>query len=181
MKCEEILARLDAWTDGDLDAAAHADVQRHLDGCPACREALLERDPLQMFAGLATEARPAEAWDGFWEGIRDGIRGDELAARRRRPVGWRTAASVAAALVLLVAAFFLMGRPEQKTPHLPMVAAAGLPAPAGSPRPQTVEQVLTSDSRPVQIFSMAYEPGAAGAGADAPTELVLIVDAGLEL
>jgi len=184
--CEETIRRLDAWTAGDLDAAAHAAVKEHLDACAGCRQALIERDPLHLFAGLAGAARPAEAWDGFWEGIREGIRRDQLAVRRRRSIGWRTAAGVAAALVLLVATLVLLGRswPPQEPSGPPVVAASVMPPLPGAPLPQTVEQVRTPDSRPVQIFSMAYEtgPADAGGGADAPaTELVLIVDAGLEL
>ena len=40
MNCHRTRRLLDEFADGELDPSARVRVQRHLDGCPACRESL---------------------------------------------------------------------------------------------------------------------------------------------
>ncbi len=37
MQCHQITTRLDAWADGEMNAAEHRKISDHLDHCPACR------------------------------------------------------------------------------------------------------------------------------------------------
>jgi hypothetical protein len=207
VSCAWVAARLEPWIAGDLEAAAHGAVREHLAACAACRAALRQAEPLMIFTELNDRPRPAAAWDGFWEGIQEALPARPAApprfAPRRQAAMWLAAA---AAIVLLVAGWVLtsgLRTPDADGGHpAPLnVAGAGSHAPvtvppvqallaAGVPLPQTVEQVNTPGARPVQVFSMAYRPGSAaepsGPAGDAPaagevTELVLIVDAGLEL
>jgi hypothetical protein len=218
ISCAWVIERLEPYIAGDLDADAHAAARGHLATCASCREAMRQADPLMIFADLADRPRPAAAWDGFWEGIQAALpdHADRTAvspparthrAPRRHAAVWLAAA---AAIVLLVAAYVLTARfqgfeTDPGAGPAPLVASAQRPAGAGAqgtessvqallaagmPLPQTVERVNTPGARQVQVFSMAYRPGAgvepAGAADDRPapeqvTELVLIVDAGLDL
>jgi hypothetical protein len=188
LTCDQCAGLLEDYIAGDLDRARHASVRSHLDGCASCREALVEADPLQMFAALGSERRQAGQWDGFWDGVREEIGAPRRPARGTRPRRVAAWWAAAAAVVVMAGGYFIAPRLPSRPPTVQTPIAA-VPAditlsPAGTPRPQTVEQVRTSDARPVQVFSMAYDPGAgeAPAAGEAPvTELVLIVDAGLEL
>ena len=186
MTCASVRERLAAYLDGDLDPAAHGAVREHTAGCQSCREALRQADPLMIFADLSEQSRPAASWDGFWEGIQTALPRAPQAPARSAGSQRRVAAvlAAAAALLVLASAYILTARLQPGEAPPAVVAMARPAVPAGTPLPQTVEQVNTPGARPVQVFSMAYDPGASEspAAGEAPvTELVLIVDAGLEL
>ena len=48
MNCEHVQRVLDAFLDGELDAATHAEVQAHLPNCDACLALKSERDVLRL-------------------------------------------------------------------------------------------------------------------------------------
>ena len=83
--CQFVEAHMDAWLDGELDAAATARFERHVTACPACAERIrLERsisadfETLGHIAGrIAHEGAVADA------------------APRRRFRVWRAAATIA--------------------------------------------------------------------------------------
>ena len=161
----------------------------HIHGCPDCFEKVTARDPLQLFAPLGDQTRPGDAWDDFWPAVRD-----EMGERARSVWTPGRLALAAAAVVLLIGAAIVAprlvvrnGQPEttiamarEGTVAAPV---AGVASPVGSPIPQTVEQVRTPDSRDVQIYSMYYyeDDTSTTAAESRVTELVLIVDEGLEL
>ena len=55
--CETVLDRLEAWVDGDLDHAALAQVESHLEGCAACR------DEASMAREIRAELREMPRYD----------------------------------------------------------------------------------------------------------------------
>jgi len=196
--CDRVGAYLESYLLDQVPPPERRGMRLHIHRCPDCFQKVISRDPLQLFAPLADQEPPAPTWDGFWPAIEA-----EIARRPAQdrvpgfvrwlaPSAWtplRAAAVVTAAALLfavpLVMRALLTGRPDAVQP--PVVAAqppvAGAPG-ATEPMPQTVEQVRTPDSRTVQVFSMSYGQGAstAGAGGEPPvTELVLIVDAGIDL
>jgi len=184
--CASVRERLAAYLDGDLDPAAHGAVREHTAGCQSCREALRQADPLMIFADLSEQSRPAASWDGFWEGIQTALpRAPQAPARSAGSQRRRVAAvlAAAAALLVLASAYILTARLQPAEAPPAVVAMARPAVPAGTPLPQTVEQVNTPGARPVQVFSMAYGSEAESPAGEAGqvTELVLIVDAGLEL
>ena len=84
--CAGRQAQVEAYVDGDVDAAATAALAAHLAGCPACAQATglarqvregLQALPLlpcpeSVMAGLAAQLRSArrERWRGWWAGWR---------------------------------------------------------------------------------------------------------------
>lgn len=173
----------------------------HLQGCDACRSEAWEREPLMVFAPLADHGMDPGVsgahgiddarWDGFWEGILTEITAEPRSEHEARDEGSRTArsrrfhrgwmAAAAALMAVLAGATLMAPGPEAPSAGRP-VASHDADTGESVPMPQTVEQVRTTDAREVQIYSMTYyqgaEPGETGRPA---TELVLIVDAGLDL
>ncbi len=76
--CVDVLDRLDAWIDGDLEASEAARVKAHVDGCSGCREerqsaeeiraelrGMPELDPPERVLALVRNRRPiAKKWPG---------------------------------------------------------------------------------------------------------------------
>jgi anti-sigma factor RsiW len=183
--CERVHSHLDAYLLDQVPPPERRAMRLHIQRCPACFARITERDPLQLFASLADQDRAPQAWEGFDSAIREGIQRDESRRATRRV--WVRAAAVVAA----VAAIGLAGSrlvPHRQAPGTvavqeriadPFIHPDQRRA-AGVPLPQTVERVRTSGSREVQVFSMNYYDQS-GAGPGHLTELVLIVDAGLDL
>ena len=182
--CERVNAYLESYLLGQVPPPERRGMRQHIHRCPVCLQKVLARDPLQVFAPLADQTPRGEVFEGFWPASREGMEKAETRGRSRR--FWLRAA--AALLVLAGAAAALSLLPKRPAP-LPIVAtggeavAPGAPVEALPPLPQTVEQVRTSGSRDVQVYTMSYTGGPAPAGGgDAPVaELVLIVDKGLDL
>lgn len=177
--CAGVMASIEDYLEDRLAPADKAAVRAHVHSCPACFERVVDRDPIQLFAPLAGDSPGADRpgfWDGFWPGIRDSI--DGAAARRRT---WLRAAAailaVAGAAAILALLPGLMDRGKGDAPVEPPEVVA-----AAEPLPPTVERVVSPDSGDVQIYSMTYyqDPETSGAAPEA-TELILIVDAGLDL
>jgi len=193
--CARVGSYLESYLLDQVPPPERRGMRLHIHQCPACFDAVTSRDPLQLFAPLADEDVFPDGWEGFWPEIERGIASHPAPRRFPRPLRWldpaawtpaRAAAVIAAAAAvfafpLLMKALLTDRPPEVVSP--PVVAS--LATDTGTPLPQTVERVLTPDSRTVQVFSMKYDQGPvrdAAAGGEAPvTELVLIVDAGLDL
>lgn len=108
MDCRQIEGSLAAVADGGATAAETAQVARHLDACPACRQAL----EVQTSARTVLRARAAQLAVTAPPGLRTRI---AATARAERPetagiLSWRgrlTAFSAAAVLVLTLGAVLL--------------------------------------------------------------------------
>jgi anti-sigma factor RsiW len=61
MKCQEVFSELDAYLTGELDGATSAEVERHLEGCAACR---MELELLRKENALYREYASAVAIPG---------------------------------------------------------------------------------------------------------------------
>ena len=188
--CERVNAYLDSYLMDQVPPPERRGMRLHIHGCPACFEKVMARDPLQLFAPLAEQTPSETTWDGFWPAIQAGIQ-----TRRSSRRVWMRAAAVIAVTAAAAAALILAPRFASR-PLGP--AGPGGPAPAGvtgapysadagpaagSPMPQTVEQVRSAGSGEVQVYTMTWsrEAGAGTAAAPPTAELVLIVDKGLEL
>jgi hypothetical protein len=67
MTCQELDERLDGWVDGELAAAAAAEVEAHLASCPLCQER--ERRLRQVLAHAASLPRSVTPPRDLWPGI----------------------------------------------------------------------------------------------------------------
>ena len=129
MTCPEPNDLLHAYLDGELDLAHTLDVERHLQGCPACSRVCSDLRELRtaLQTGLPRFAAPAE------------LRGRVRAALRQeapRPGAWRwRMAALAASVVLLIAA----------------VAGLGVAWPGASARERLVREVIASHIRSQQV------------------------------
>ena len=69
--CPETLARISAYLDGELDAGACRDVERHCVRCPACAAFL---EGLRQTVGLCREAGAAPLPERVRQRARDRVR-----------------------------------------------------------------------------------------------------------
>jgi len=147
-------------------------------------------------------------WPAIQEGIaREGDRGRFRPRARQAPITRRAAALLVLAAAAAAIVFVMVGAPWPARPPVAppaggpsalvgmpglageVATASGSGQPAiiheGRPLPPTVELVRTPDPANARIFSMTYyeepAPGAPAGSSPRATELVLIVDAGIEL
>ena len=191
--CARVSDYLESYLSGQVPPPERRGMRLHIHGCSACHRMVTERDPLQFFAPLADQERaqtdPA-AWDGFYDAIRDGIALDTGRRQATRRRAWLSAAAAAVILLIgagLAASYLLVNRDKpaivQTEPSAPSAMQASL---IPGPMPQTVERVTGTGVGEVQIYTMNYYQDDAAAGSVAQgtgqtAELVLIVDAGIEL
>jgi hypothetical protein len=104
MTCQELDERLDAWVDGELPAAAAAEVEAHLATCALCRER--ERRLRQVLAHAAALPRSVTPPRDLWPGIARRVERERSWSRAAG--GWSPWALAAAATVVvgLVAALW---------------------------------------------------------------------------
>lgn len=187
--CDRVNGYLESYLMGQVPPPERRGMRLHIHGCPSCFEKVMARDPILLLAPLADEERPEEFWDGFWPAIRAGIEQSGVDDRRRR--GRVVFLRVAAAIVLFVAAAGIFvgtrwGTPGRSPavigPAVERIAAPAVIPEGAEPLPQTVELVRSGAPGQVQVYSMEYVQDAGDAEvAGRLTELVLIVDAGIEL
>lgn len=176
--CERISAYLDSYLEGQVPPPEARAMRLHIHACSACREQVLKRDPLQLFAPLADEERGEEFWAGFWPAVRADIHAAEAeattwSARLLRPaLAWGAAAAM---FLVAVLALLRPGPVEQERRNAFPAGLVNLPEAArtGGPSLPTVEQVRSPSAR---VLSMKVF----GEG-EAVTELVLIVDEEIQL
>lgn len=104
MRCSEAGRWIHEYLDGDLEAQAQAQLNRHLHECPDCRERL---DRLEQTEALLHLVRVPEPSDGLTERVMLAL---PRARRRDAVMQWarrHPAASVAAAFVLVMFASVL--------------------------------------------------------------------------
>lgn len=163
-----------AWTALDAAEPLPAPLARHLAACERCRVRAAS-DPSRLFAvlrGVAPE--PAPAWQPFWASVSAGGAERERARRARR--AW-VAASAAA---LLVAGALWLMRPgllgparRLETAALPAPAPAGAGAVLPASAPPTLEAITSPAARVVELKIFGEQ--------DQVTEIILIIDEGIEL
>lgn len=187
--CDRVNSYLESYLLDQVPPPERRGMRLHIHRCPDCYRKVTERDPLQLFAPLADEERGEAAWEGFWPAIQEGIARERTGGSARR--AWLRVAALVAAVALLgvLGGLYLIPR-ESNVPHASRTEPAPAPsalAAAAQPLPQTVERVRTAGSREVQVYSMnvydrpAADPNGGGATPGQLTELVLIVDPGIDL
>ena len=124
MQCAESL-RVQAYFDGELDALAAADIERHSEGCSACR-ALLE-DLRQVRAALREELTYRSAPPALRARISrslDSLDKEKMAARRRAGPFWRGAFSGIGGTALAAGLAFFLLAPQLTSPLLDDLVSA---------------------------------------------------------
>lgn len=116
MNCSTVERYLDAFSDGEIDASAGLEVEKHLAACPGCEERL-------KFAAWMKQKVKSQADTPAPEGLRARIEASleaERSAQIRFDMSWRhTAAAAAVALCV----FGLGGALELKGREVQMAAA----------------------------------------------------------
>ena len=100
---------LSAFADGDLDPASSADLSAHLLSCAKCQgEVQFIRELGDGLRALQTPSAPRHAFDRIWPEDREAAPAFDLRTHRREPMqrGWRIA--LAAGVVGLMAAAFVL-------------------------------------------------------------------------
>jgi len=114
MSCNEVL-RTQAYFDGELDAGAAAEIERHLESCPDC--AALLKDLEATRTALRERAPYHRAGDALRARIVDALDDEEGARSRRRKAGnglsFLTGAASGGGVALAgLLAFFLLLQPQ---------------------------------------------------------------------
>jgi hypothetical protein len=118
MRCPKAQRYISEYVDGALDARKAAELERHLQGCPACREVL---EDLRGLKDAAPDLETPGPDDGVWLKLRSRLRAGavEPAAAVRVPgrwsLGWNTpvlrfAGAAALALVLIASGVYFGSR-----------------------------------------------------------------------
>lgn len=108
MNCIRMRQILDAWIDGELDAATSAEINGHLTGCPDCRALKGERDALrrEIRESAPRHEAPAALRAAILERLHD------APARRKAGDGARIYAMLGVALMVGMLAGYWMARPQ---------------------------------------------------------------------
>lgn len=114
--CEQTRLQLTEYAAGDLPSTEAADVARHLDGCPACREELEVEKALRCTLGSLPVVECPQGIGNFTP---------ETAPVRRRSSRWPWGAGLAAAagLAALLIGGFVDRQPEARYTEAEMAAA----------------------------------------------------------
>jgi anti-sigma factor RsiW len=82
--CWLVRRRLDAYRDGELDAAVAARTDDHLAGCGECAAELASLGRLHSALALDFAEPPEAVWDAFWPQVRARVAASEPEPRNRR-------------------------------------------------------------------------------------------------
>jgi ferric-dicitrate binding protein FerR (iron transport regulator) len=175
---EPKLAALRAYANGALRPAGRARLERHLETCATCSEALLGFRRFQVLAAAANDASKTSddlpAID--WQRMESALRSEEARARRRKQlqtIGW-IGAGLAAATWLAIALQPRAPQAEREVPRPVRPEQAQQPAPSAPQlqavltaivgTPQAIDQAhgstpLTLTSRPLEGWTLETGPG----------------------
>ncbi len=107
MTCDKAAEQIGAWLDGELDQTAAAELERHLEGCAACRRRI---DEQRALGRLLTGASRFAASPALRSRLDEALRREKEAAAKPvplRPKPWRRFALPAASLAGLAASLVL--------------------------------------------------------------------------
>lgn len=133
---------------GDASAAA---IERHLDGCPDCRDRLEEADGSRLFRRLRSLQVRDEVFEGFWEAVREELpvtpgRLPDAAAESAPPRGaWGRRLAFLGGVASVVLAFALQ-------PSAPLDKGA---APASCPPAVAHLQLTKAECR--ALFEVSFD------------------------
>ena len=173
--CEDFVALLDPFVDGELTPDEMVRVQAHLDQCPACRAYV--DDALAIRAAFP-DAEDTELPDGFAESVMARIQAEAAQKQKSRP--WpKVLASLAAccAIVLLAAPVFSGDAKTEAAPAAAAITAADAAAPTEramgfalteeAPAAESIEEPR-KEMAASKVYDAAQDSGiAAGSGATA--------------
>jgi hypothetical protein len=176
MNCQELDERLDAWVDGELGAAAAAEVESHLASCTLCRER--ERRLRQLLAHAASLPRSVTPPRDLWPGIARRVereRSWSWAAGGSRP--WALAA--AATVVVGLAAVLWTGRAPSavRTVEIPVAT----PEARLAALPGVSDPVLAAAERQYEEAANALLEALQRRQAELQPETLAVVRANLEV
>jgi hypothetical protein len=122
MTCQEALARLDDFVDGELGEAAFQEVELHLAGCTACqKEAAALRALVAHAASLPRELEPPR---DLWGGVARRIETPRPVARTNLSLMWAWRGLAAAAVLALAALWWGRGGWRPAPAPTPSVGSA---------------------------------------------------------
>ncbi len=79
MKCQGVIVELSSYLDGELDASAKADLERHLNNCDDCRLVVdTTRKTIQIFCNSEPVPLPSDVRERLHQAL-------EKRLRRRSP------------------------------------------------------------------------------------------------
>lgn len=99
MNCDNRMNTLYAWLDGELGPAEAAEMERHVQTCPRCREELALWEEVRI--SLRDEAVAINAPPGLTAGVMEQITRNEKPRVLMFPMAWRRGIVAAAAIILI--------------------------------------------------------------------------------
>lgn len=144
--CEEYWQLLNARLDGELSPDDAARLERHLSGCPLCRQSAEDLEVLQAaMRDLPVVAAPA----GFKDNIMAAVAADNVLPFAPARTPWKKYLSTAAALAVIIGgALLFRGGPD-------FLHQASAPTDTAVP---TTEPTAPSREDPTQTALYSYEP-----------------------
>jgi Putative zinc-finger len=109
LRCSDVGAELDAYLDGELEVERASEVAVHLEGCPACADALAERRRVSLALKRLPAASAPENFMARFSAARQAEPSPmaQGAGRSRGRLAWIAGSVAAAAAALLVTATLL--------------------------------------------------------------------------
>jgi anti-sigma factor RsiW len=110
MDCRDVRQHADAYLSNEVLVETRLEILRHLEGCPACRADLEQRQALRATLRRAFVTAPdLEMSASFGDALRETLR-DEAARRAAAPAPrWRWAAAAAGVLAVAASLFLVVG------------------------------------------------------------------------
>jgi anti-sigma factor RsiW len=133
MKCKRVILRLSAYQDGELSVLQTQELERHLEGCAACRSELEALNELIGRLGRLTPPTPAS---DFFSRIMAGLRTRPEKKYHLLP----SLAYTLACLMIFISGFLLE------------ISANGQPATA--PQPTTTFSAILAESRDLGLLAV---------------------------
>lgn len=113
MTCDSAQRFLNAYVDGELDAASDLQMEEHLRTCGSCAQLFARLGALRSV--IATEISPYPAPDELRRRIQSDLRNSTRVAPRKKPAfDWKWAAIAASVLVSALALWHLQPRQQQQ-------------------------------------------------------------------
>ena len=105
------------YAENQLDPTLRAEYERHLAGCPSCREA--QRELKSLFALIEKEEIPCPSLE-FWESVRQSVRRENRPAQRRWGRWWFRFAPVLVPILAAAVWLFVVHRRPAPTIDFPV-------------------------------------------------------------